>query len=160
MTPSEQSVRISVNGIEHVLEVDPATPLLYVLRDTLGLGGPQFGCGLESCGACKVIVGADAVVSCRLPVGQVGDAPVTTIAGLMEDGDLHPVQQAFLDEQAVQCGYCINGMVMAAAALVMRQRPTEERIRQELHDNLCRCGTHVRIVRAVERAAEAIWGDA
>lgn len=150
-------MHLTVDGTVHVLSVDPEMPLLLVLRDLLRLGGPQFGCGGESCGACKVIVGSTATMSCRLPVGEVGDAPVTTLAGLAEDGELHPIQEAFLRMQALQCGFCINGMLMEGAALIMRQNPTEERIREALKDNLCRCGTHLRIVRAIRSAAEELW---
>jgi len=159
MSGEVRSIELTVNGERHTVQADPSTPLLYILRDQLGIDGPQFGCGAEACGACKVIVGADAVSSCRLPVGEIEGSTVVTIAGLVEDGELHPVQKAFLEEQALQCGYCINGMVMEAAALVMRQRPTDERIRQALEGNLCRCGTHTRILRAVHRAADEIWGD-
>lgn len=153
-------VTLTVNGVEHVVEVDPDTPLLYVLRDQLGLNGPQYGCGEEACGACKVLVGADATTTCRLPVGEVGNAPVTTLEGLVEGGEPHPVQQAFVDERVLQCGICANGMIIEAAALVVRQDPSEERIAQALRDNLCRCGTHPRVVAAVRRAAEVIWGPA
>jgi len=155
-----RTVRLSVNGEVHEVECDPGTPLLFVLRDLLKLNGPQFGCGLEACGACKVILGANAVTSCRLPVSEVGDSPITTLEGLVEDGELHPVQQAFLDEQVLQCGICANGMIMEAAALVVRQNPTRERVETALHDNLCRCGTHPRVVDAVLRAAGVIWGEA
>lgn len=160
MRGEERSIELTVNGERRTVIVDPSTPLLYVLRDTLGIDGPQFGCGAEACGACKVIVGPNAVISCRLPVGEVGTSPIVTLAGLMEEGELHPVQKAFIEEQALQCGYCINGMIMESAALVMKQRPTDDRIRQALEGNLCRCGTHTRILRAVHRAAEEIWGDA
>ncbi len=159
MSGEERTIELTVNGQRHAIKADPSTPLLYILRDQLGIAGPQFGCGAEACGACKVIVGAEAAISCRLPVGEVGSSPVVTIAGLIEDGELHPVQKAFLEEQALQCGYCINGMIIEAAALVMRQRPTDKRIRQALEGNLCRCGTHTRILRAVHRAADEIWGD-
>lgn len=155
-----ESVELTVNGERHRVECDPATPLLFVLRDHLGLNGPQYGCGAEACGACKVIVGSSAATSCRLPVGEVGDAPITTLEGLAEDGDLHPIQQAFLDEQVLQCGICANGMIIEAASLIVRQNPTRERIEAALSDNLCRCGTHTRVVAAVQRAAEAIWGEA
>jgi len=151
--------RLSVNGEVREVECAPDTPLLYVLRDLLRLNGPQFGCGAESCGACKVILGANAATTCRLPVSEVGDTPVTTLEGLAEDGELHPVQEAFLEKQVLQCGICANGMVMEAASLVMRQKPSRERIEHALHDNLCRCGTHPRVVDAVLRAAEVIWGE-
>lgn len=155
---SEREIRFVLDGREVAVLVDPDEPLLHVLRDRLAATGPQFGCGAEACGACKVLVGGDARISCRLPVGEVEGSRVTTIAGLAEEGELHPVQRAFLEEQAFQCGYCINGMIIEAAALVMRQRPDDERIRAALDENLCRCGTHVRILRAVHRAAAEIWG--
>jgi nicotinate dehydrogenase subunit A len=152
---------ITVNGTRHVVQATADTPLLYVLRNELGLSGPHFGCGLEQCGACTVLRGAQATTSCRLPVGEVGNAEITTLEGLAADGELHPVQRAFLDEQAAQCGYCSNGMIMTAAALLWRQpHPTDEQIRTALDGNLCRCGSHPRILRAVKRAAELMWGDA
>jgi len=159
MNPDPSRFRLVVDGVAHDVDADPDTPLLLVLRDVLGLTGPQFGCGSESCGACKVLIGSVARTSCRFPIRELGDAPVTTIAGLAEDGDLHPVQQAFLEQQALQCGFCINGMVIEGAALVMQQNPTEERIRRALEGNLCRCGTHTRIVRAIKAAADEIWGE-
>lgn len=150
---------IRVNGKRHTVDADPSTPLLYVLRDQLGLNGPQFGCGAEFCGACKALVGDKAVPTCRLPVSAVGNAEVTTLEGLSQDGELHPVQQAFIDEQALQCGFCANGMIMTAAALVVNGNPSPERIRKEMAGNLCRCGTHLRILRAVQRAADEIWDE-
>lgn len=152
--------RLAVNGKAREVECAPDTPLLYVLRDLLGLNGPQFGCGAGSCGACKIILGANATTTCQLPVSEVGDTPITTLEGLAEDGELHPVQEAFLQEQVLQCGICVNGMVMEAASLVMRQKPSRERIETALLDNLCRCGTHPRVVDAVLLAAEVIWGEA
>jgi nicotinate dehydrogenase subunit A len=149
---------LRVNGRLHRTDADDSA-LLYVLRDELGLSGPQFGCGLEQCGACKVLINGQALPSCRVKVATLDGAEVTTLEGLAEDGELHPVQQAFIDEQALQCGYCANGMLMTAAALVLQSNPSPNRIRAELADNLCRCGTHVRIVRAVKRAADVIWGE-
>jgi nicotinate dehydrogenase subunit A len=150
-------VIITVNGKKHNVEATPETPLLYVLRNELGLNSPQFGCGLEQCGACKVLLGSQAVTSCKLPVSEA-KAPITTLEGLSENGELHPVQQAFIDEQAAQCGYCINGMMITAAALLWKApRSTDEQIRAALDGNLCRCGTHLRILRAVKRAAELMW---
>src|SRR6202166_5297586 len=132
---------------------DPDTALLYVLRDNLGLRGPRFGCGLGQCGACTVHVDGTAVRSCVTPLSSVGAGHVVTLEGLSPQDGLHPLQQAFVDEQAVQCGYCINGMIMQAAAFVSaNKRPTDEQIKQALAYNLCRCGTHLRIVRAVKRA--------
>jgi nicotinate dehydrogenase subunit A len=143
-----------VNGRSHTLEVDPDTPLLYVLRDDLRLNGPKFGCGLGQCGACTVLVDGGAVRSCSVPVAKAVGRRVTTLEGLGSSAAPHPVQRAFIEEQAAQCGYCINGMIMTSAALLARTaRPSEREIRQALAGNLCRCGTHPRIVRAVKRAA-------
>ena len=146
---------LSVNGRTSRITVDdPEMPLLYALRNQLDLRGPQFGCGLGQCGACTVQVGAQAVRSCSMSVSAAAGKPVTTLEGIGEPGRLHPLQQAFIDEQAVQCGYCINGMIMQAKALLERNRkPSDDDIRAALAGNLCRCGTHVRIVRAVKRAA-------
>ena len=145
---------ITVNGKKHQVQATPETPLLYVLRNELGLNGPQFGCGSENCGACTVLLGAKAVKSCKLPVSDATGGSITTLEGLGE-GDLHPVQRAFVEEQAAQCGYCSNGMIMATAALLWKNpRPTDEQIREALDGNLCRCGTHLRILRAAKRAAE------
>src|SRR5215469_14630924 len=142
-----------VNGTEQTVTCEPDTPLLDVLRHDLGLAGPRFGCGLGLCGACYVLVNGRARSSCDLPVSAV-DGPVTTIEGLAAGGQLHPVQQAFLDEQAAQCGYCSSGMVISAAALLRDQpAPSEQDVRRALDGNLCRCGCHGRIVRAVLRAA-------
>jgi nicotinate dehydrogenase subunit A len=146
---------IKVNGKLHRVEATSDTPLLYVLRNELGLNGPQFGCGSESCGACTVLLGSKAVKSCKLPVSEATLGAITTLEGLNEDGEPHPVQRAFIEEQAAQCGYCSNGMIMATAALLAKNpHPTEEQIREALDDNLCRCGAHLRILRAVKRAAE------
>ena len=151
---------LTVNGKQHTVQAAPDTPLLYVLRNDLGLNGLQYGCGQESCGACKVLVGAKATHTCQLPISEVGQAPITTLEGLIEEGELHPVQQAFIEEQAMQCGYCINGMVMEAAALLIQyHHPSEAQIRAALDDNLCRCGSHLRIIRAVKRAATLLWGE-
>ena len=148
------SIALKVNGSVHTVDVDPATPLLYVLSDDLALNGPKFGCGLGQCGACAVIVRGRAVRSCVTPVGTLNGAEVTTLEGLGTVERPHPIQQAFIDEQAAQCGYCINGMVMTAAALLARTpKPAEAAIRDALAGNLCRCGTHMRILRAVRRAA-------
>ena len=146
--------RLTVNGVEHDLSVPGTTPLLYVLRNDLGLNGPKYGCGLGECGSCTVTVDGVAARSCVIPVaGMVGRA-VVTLEGLAAGGALHPVQQAFVDEQGAQCGYCLNGMVMTAVALLDRRpNATRDEIEHELRYNLCRCGTHVEIVRAVLRAA-------
>ena len=151
---------ITVNGVRREVTAPAETPLLSVLRDELGLNGPRFGCGLEQCGACMVLRGAEAVASCRLPVGEVADAQITTLEGLGTPAEPHPVQQAFLEEQAAQCGYCSNGMLIAAAALIRRTpHPTDEQICAALDDVLCRCGSHLRIIRAVKRAAALMWEE-
>jgi nicotinate dehydrogenase subunit A len=146
--------QLNVNGNTISVVVDDADmPLLYVLRDNLGLHGPRFGCGLGQCGACTVHIDGLAVRSCVMPLSAV-QGKVVTLEGLGTKEGLHPLQRAFIEEQAVQCGYCINGMIMQSAALLTRTaKPTEDQIRQELAGNLCRCGTHLRIVRAVKRAA-------
>jgi nicotinate dehydrogenase subunit A len=148
-------VALDVNGKKTSLQVDdPQTPLLYVLRDDVGLHGPRFGCGLGQCGACTVLVGGKATRSCVTPVSAVAGKKIVTLEGLGTPAKPHPLQQAFIDEQAVQCGYCINGMIMQAAALLQtNSTPSEEQIRDALAANLCRCGTHLRIVRAIKRAS-------
>ncbi len=147
---------LKVNGQAQSVTTDADTPLLYALRDDLALKGPKFGCGLGQCGACTVHVDGQAVRSCQMPVASVGKKAVTTLEGLGSSSAPGKLQQAFIDEQAVQCGYCINGMIMSAAALLkVKPRPTEEEIRGALAGNLCRCGTHQRIVAAVQRAALA-----
>jgi nicotinate dehydrogenase subunit A len=153
-----QSKSINVNGKRvSVRYDDPQMPLLYALRDNLGLHGPRFGCGLGQCGACTVHIDGTAVRSCITPITKVeSKQKIVTLEGLAGGAKLHPLQQAFIDEQAVQCGYCINGMVMQAADLLARnKKPTEADIKNALAKNLCRCGTHVRIVRAVTRASAA-----
>jgi CO/xanthine dehydrogenase Mo-binding subunit/aerobic-type carbon monoxide dehydrogenase small subunit (CoxS/CutS family) len=150
----ETEFRLTVNGAERSVICEPDTPLLDVLRHDLGLAGPKFGCGMELCGACMVLIEGRARASCSLPVSAVG-SPVTTLEGLPGgNGRLHPVQQAFIDEQAAQCGYCTSGMVMAAVGLLRdHPAPTEQEVREALNGNLCRCGTHDRIIRAVQKAA-------
>ena len=146
-----------VNGTRHTVDADPQTPLLWVIRDHVGLTGTKFSCGIGQCGACTVHVDGKAVRSCVYPVSQAADKKIVTLEGLGTAKKLHPVQQAFIDEQAAQCGYCINGMIMQAAAfLEAHKRPSEAEIKQALAGNLCRCGTHLRIVRAVKRAAETM----
>lgn len=149
-------IALNVNGKTSTVEVDdPQMPLLYALRNDLGLHGPRFGCGLGQCGACTILVDGNAVRSCLLPVASVGNAKVTTLEGLGNSAHSDPLQKAFIEEQAVQCGYCINGMIMQAKALLdTNKHPSEDEIKRALAGNLCRCGTHVRIVRAVKRAAE------
>jgi nicotinate dehydrogenase subunit A len=148
---------LHLNGRPVTVDVDdPDTPLLYVLRDNIGLRGPRFGCGLGQCGACTVHIDDTAVRSCVTPLSSVGAGHVVTLEGLSPPDGLHPLQQAFVDEQAVQCGYCINGMIMQAASLLRQTpHPSEHDVRQALANNLCRCGTHLRILRAVMRAAAA-----
>jgi len=149
---------LNVNGRPaSIVADDPEMPLLYALRDDLGLHGPRFGCGLGQCGSCTVLVDGKAVRSCSMPVSSAAGRKVVTLEGLGTPGKLHPLQQAFIDEQAAQCGYCINGMIMQAAALLQtNSKPTEQQIRVALAENLCRCGTHLRIIRAVKRASEAM----
>ena len=147
---------LKVNGEARTVDVDPDTPLLYVLRDNLALKGPRFGCGLAQCGACTVHVNGEAVRSCVLPIEALKDGAVTTLEGLGTSAKPSKLQQAFIDEQAAQCGYCINGMIMSSAELLEKNKtPSESEIRAALADNLCRCGTHKRIVAAVKRAAAA-----
>ena len=152
-----EPIELRVNGRVERTDVDPTTPLLYVLRNDLGLRAAKFGCGLEQCGACTVIVGSEAVMSCALPVGQVGDREVWTVEGLAEGETLHPVQAAFLAESAAQCAYCVPGILMETVALLAwNDAPAEADIRRVLDSHLCRCGAHPRILRAVRRAANAL----
>jgi nicotinate dehydrogenase subunit A len=148
-------ITLSVNGKSHRLDVEPDTPLLYVLRDNLELHGPKFGCGLAQCGSCTVLMDGKAARSCSVAVGKVGPAKVVTLEGLGTPEKPHPVQRAFIEEQAAQCGYCINGMVMQTTAFLATKQgnPSEREIRDALQNNLCRCGTHQRIIAAVKRAA-------
>jgi nicotinate dehydrogenase subunit A len=150
------AINLKVNGASRSVPAEPDTPLLYVLRNDLALNGAKFGCGLAQCGACTVQIGDKAVRSCVTPVSAVGSGEVTTIEGLGSIEKPHVLQQAFIEEQAVQCGYCINGMIMSAKVLLDRNpRPSEGDVQAALVGNLCRCGTHNRIVRAVLRAAQA-----
>jgi nicotinate dehydrogenase subunit A len=147
-------ISLVVNGQERVVDVGPDTPLLYVLRNDLGMNGPKFGCGLGQCGACTVIMDGAAILSCVTPVEQAAGRKIVTLEGLGSVEKPHPLQSAFIEEQAAQCGYCINGMIMTSKVLLDRTpSPTEEEIRQALVPVLCRCGTHPGIVRAVRRAA-------
>jgi nicotinate dehydrogenase subunit A len=151
------TVSLNVNGQVRTVEADPATPLLYVLRDDLQLNGAKFGCGMGQCGACTVLVDGRAVFSCLLPVAALAGRAVVTIEGLASADKPNPLQQAFIDEQAAQCGYCIAGMVMRAQSLLQKTpNPSDDEIRAHMQPNLCRCGTHMRILRAVRRAAAAL----
>ena len=149
------AISLKVNGVSRSVPAEPDTPLLYVLRNDLELNGAKFGCGLAQCGACTVLVDGKAVRSCVTPVSAVGGKAVTTLEGLGSAERPHPLQKAFIEEQAAQCGYCANGMIMTAKALLDKNpKPTEPQIRKALAANLCRCGTHNRILRAVQRAAK------
>ena len=150
-------ISLTVNGAAHRLDVDPDTPLLYVLRDDLGLNAAKYGCGLGQCGACTVMVEGEPVLSCVVPAALVEGRRVTTLEGLGTAAAPGPMQKAFMDEQAAQCGFCIPGMMMRAQALLeSRPAASDADIRVALRGNLCRCGTHVRILRAVRRAADAM----
>ena len=154
--------RLQVNGKDHTVDLDPDTPLLYVLRNDLALNGAKFGCGLGQCGSCTVLLDDQPAMSCMVPVSVVGKRPVRTVEGLGQPGKSGVpglLQQAFIDEQAAQCGYCIAGMIMQATALLERTpAPTDAQIRTHMAPNLCRCGTHMRILRAVRRAADGLAG--
>ena len=146
--------QITVNSVAQTVNASADTPLLYVLRDDLQLSGPRFGCGLSQCGACTVLVNGRAVRSCVYPLSRVGDQPVTTLEGLGTPDAPHPLQQAFVAQQAGECAFCMNGMIMVSAALLnSNPSPSEADIKQALNGNLCRCGSHTRIVAAVQRAA-------
>lgn len=150
------TITLNVNDETVQLDVEPETPLLYVLRNDLELNGPKFGCGLAQCGACTVLVDGKPVRSCVMPVASVAGRNIVTLEGLGSRDEPHPLQTAFIQEQAMQCGYCTNGMVMTAAAYLEKNKhPTEEQIRSALRGNLCRCGAHGRIVRAVSEAARS-----
>ncbi len=151
------TISLKVNGAVHSVPAEPDTPLLYVLRNDLALNGAKFGCGLAQCGACTVLIDGQAVRSCVTPIGTVGQSEVTTIEGIGTAEKPHPLQQAFIDEQAAQCGYCINGMIMTAKGLLDRNpHQSDAEVRAGLALNLCRCGTHNRIVRAVVSASKAM----
>jgi nicotinate dehydrogenase subunit A len=145
---------LKVNGLTHQIDADPDTPLLYVLREELKLNAAKFGCGLGQCGSCTVMIDGKAVLSCVTPLILLEGKQVTTLEGLGTISEPAPIQRAFMEEQAAQCGYCIAGMMMRAQALLQKNsKPSDEQIRAELQPNLCRCGTHMRILRAVRRAA-------
>ena len=151
------TITLKVNGQSHSVDVDPATPLLYVLSDELQLNGPKFGCGLGQCGCCTVIVRGQAVRSCVTPVSAVAGAEVSTLEGLGTPEKPHPLQQAFIDEQAAQCGYCVNGVIMSAKALLDRNpRATEAEVHQALSTVLCRCAAHTRMMRAITKYAAGV----
>ena len=148
-------ITLVVNGTTHQLDIDPATPLLYALRGELGLNGAKFGCGLGQCGACTVIVEGEPVFACLVPVAALENRRVITVEALGTEDKPSPLQRAFIDEQAAQCGYCSAGMIMRAQALLDRNpAPTDSEIRNSMEPNLCRCGTHMRILRAIRRASE------
>ena len=150
------TVKLNVNGAMHEVDVDPSTPLLYVLRNDLDLHGPRFGCGLGQCSVCTVIIDGKAVRSCLTPVSSV-QGEITTLEGLAKDGKLHPLQQAWIDEQAAQCGYCQNGQIMTAKALLDRNpHPTDAQIREGMANTLCRCMTYYRVQAAIRRAAKEV----
>jgi nicotinate dehydrogenase subunit A len=150
------AISLKVNGSSRSVDAEPDTPLLYVLRNDFELNGAKFGCGVAQCGACTVLVNGVATRSCVALIGPLGEAEITTIEGLGTVEKPHPLQTAFIEEQAAQCGYCINGMIMSAAELLNRNpQPTEDDVRTALAGHLCRCGTHNRIIRAVMRAGQA-----
>ena len=152
---------LTVNGRQRKVKSNSDVPLLLVLRNDLELNGPKFGCGLGQCGFCTVLLDGAPVRSCVTPLSEAQGKEITTLEGLSEGEDLHPVQQAFLQEQAAQCGYCTNGMIMVGKALLDRNpNPSEEEIRQAMAGNLCRCATHLRIIRAIKRAAREVSGNA
>lgn len=154
-----ERIALKVNGRDSEVAAQPNTPLLYVLRNDLGLKGSRFGCGTGHCGACTVLLDGQAVQSCDTPLWSAAGHEITTIEGLGNLDAPHPLQRAFIDEQAVQCGYCINGIIMSAAALLAKKpKPTRDDIAQALDRHLCRCGTHVRVFRAIERAAQEMRG--
>jgi aerobic-type carbon monoxide dehydrogenase small subunit (CoxS/CutS family) len=148
-------ITLTVNGTPHLVDVEPSVPLLYVLRNDLGLEGPRFGCGLGQCGACTVIIKGEAVRSCTRPVSTAQGTDITTLEGLARDGVLHPLQRAWIDEQVPQCGFCQNGQILTAKALLDRNpHPTDAEIRQGMQGALCRCMTYYRIQAAIKRAAK------
>ena len=153
-----QAISFNLNGRPVTVQIDdPKMPLLYALRDDLGLHGPRFGCGLNQCGACTVHLEGKALRSCVTPVSTVANRRVITLEGLGTPQKLHPLQQAFIDEQAMQCGYCMNGMIMQAAAFLQaNKQPSDDEIKSALAGNLCRCGSHLRIIRAIRRAASTM----
>jgi aerobic-type carbon monoxide dehydrogenase small subunit (CoxS/CutS family) len=155
----EETIRFSLNGKRTEIKIDPTQTLLWVLRNQLGLTGTKYGCGMGFCGACTVLINKEPVRSCMLPVGDIAGKEIVTIEGLEKKGRLHPLQEAFIEHDALQCGYCTPGMIMTATALLMKNpSPTRQEIVDGLEDNLCRCGTHVRIIEAVQTAAKEMKG--
>ncbi|MDP2054698.1 MAG: (2Fe-2S)-binding protein [Acidobacteriota bacterium] len=151
------NITLRVNGKAHTVDVEPSTPLLYILRNDLDLSGPKFGCGLGQCGACTVLIKGEAVRSCIRPVSQVAGQEITTLEGLAQDGKLHPLQQAWIDEQVPQCGFCQNGQILTAKALLDKTpNPTDAQIREGMNATLCRCMTYYRINAAIKRAAKVM----
>ncbi len=152
-------ITLRVNGRSHSLEVDPSTPLLYVLSDELELRGPKFGCGLAQCGACTVIAGGQAIRSCVTPVGRMDGADITTLEGLGTADSPHPIQRVFIEEQAAQCGFCLSGVILTAKAFLDENpKASDEQIQQALSTVLCRCFAHVRMLRAIKRYAREVAG--
>jgi len=155
----EKTIRFTLNGTETELVTDPNQTLLWVLRNQLGLTGTKYGCGIGFCGACTVLIDMEPVRSCMLPVSEVEGKSVITIEGMASDGELHPLQKAFVDHDALQCGYCTSGMILTAAGMLMKNpSPTRQEIIEGLEDNLCRCGAHTRIIDAVLSAANEMKG--
>src|SRR5437762_6834257 len=151
------NITLKVNGKSHKLDIDLSTPLLYILRNDLGLQGPRFGCGLGQCGACTVIIKGEAVRSCVRPVSGVQGAEITTLEGLAQDGVLHPIQQAWIDEQVPQCGFCQNGQILTAKVMLDKNpHPTDAQIRETMNGTLCRCMSYYRVQTAVKRAAKTL----
>ncbi|RZS94567.1 (2Fe-2S)-binding protein [Cecembia calidifontis] len=151
-----KSIVLSVNGREKTIFADPEEPLLYILREEFGLNGPKFGCGLHQCGSCMVLSDGQANYTCRIPCSAFEGKKIETIEGLAQDEKLHPLQQSFFDEQAAQCGYCLNGMLINALELLRKKtNPSEEEIRDVLHKVICRCGTHSRFIKAVKKAVDS-----
>ena len=155
----EKTIRFTLNGTETELVTDPNQTLLWVLRNQLGLTGTKYGCGIGFCGACTVLIDMEPVRSCMLPVSEVEGKSVITIEGLASNGELHPLQKAFIDHDALQCGYCTSGMILTAVGMLMKNpSPTRQEIIEGLEDNLCRCGAHTRIIDAVQTAANEMKG--
>lgn len=149
----KNETKLVVNGQSHLINASPETPLLYLLRNEMALNGPKYGCGLEQCGSCMVLIDGEARPSCLLPVSALGNSTITTLEGLGNEREPHPVQEAFVEEQAAQCGYCLNGMVMTVVSVLEKNEdPTEQEIRQALQRVICRCGSHARILRAARKA--------